>query len=79
MEQFRIAMTESNPLGMMCSYAAINGTASCENPHLLATWARGSLGFEGNVVSDCGALKMPSEPADKVFSNTQLTHQHATK
>ena len=62
LEQYRIALTESEPLGMMCSYTAINGSASCENGHLLNTWARGSLGFKGNVVTDCGALMMSSEP-----------------
>ena len=84
LEQYRIAITESNALGMMCSCecttrwlalcllnhpvfvahlllllffwspckdAAVNGTASCENGKLLQTWARGSVGFEGNVVS----------------------------
>ena len=56
-------------LGMMCSYTAINGSASCENAHLLSTWARGSLGFKGNVVTDCGALKMISEPKDKTASS----------
>lgn len=54
---------------MMCSYTAINGSASCENAHLLSTWARGSLGFKGNVVTDCGALKMISEPKDKTASS----------
>lgn len=68
LEQFRIAIAEAHPLGMMCSYAGINGTASCENSHLLQTWARKSQGFAGNVVTDCGALKMPDEPADKVVS-----------
>lgn len=69
LEQFRIAISESNPLGMMCSYTAINGTASCENAKLLTTWARDSLNFEGNVVTDCGALKMPSEPKDTTVSS----------
>ena len=68
LEQMRIAITESNPLGMMCSYSAINGSASCENNVLLTTWARESVGFEGNVVTDCGALGMSSEPQDKVVS-----------
>ena len=49
-----------------CSYAAINGTASCENSALLTTWARKSQGFQGNVVTDCGALSMSSEPKDEV-------------
>ena len=47
----------------MCSYSAINGTASCENEHLLTHWARTATGFQGNVVTDCRALSMSSEPA----------------
>jgi beta-glucosidase len=69
LEQYRIAISESNALGMMCSYTAINGTASCENGHLLNTWARGAVGFNGNVVTDCGGLKMSSEPKDAVVSS----------
>lgn len=69
LEQYRIAITESEPLGMMCSYSAINGSAACENGHLLTTWARGSMGFKGNVVTDCGALKMPSEPHNVTVSS----------
>jgi beta-glucosidase len=68
LEQYRIAISESNPLGMMCSYTAINGSASCENGALLQTWARDTMHFEGNVVTDCGALKMPSEPSDRAVS-----------
>ena len=68
LEQYRIAITESNPLGMMCSYSAINGSASCENAALLKTWARDTLHFEGNVVTDCGALQMTSEPSDPADS-----------
>lgn len=52
----------------MCSYSAINGTSSCENPHLLTNWARRSQGFEGNVVTDCGALAESSEPKDVATS-----------
>jgi beta-D-xylosidase 4 len=68
LEQFRIAMSESQPLGMMCSYSAINGSASCENVKLLTTWARGAQSFQGNIVTDCGALAMASEPADATMS-----------
>lgn len=53
---------------MAGSYSAINGTASCENEKLLNSWARGSAKFQGNVVTDCGALKMSSEPKDLVVS-----------
>jgi beta-glucosidase-like glycosyl hydrolase len=68
LEQYRLAISEGNALGMMCSYSAINGTASCENAKLLSTWARGSQGFEGNVVTDCGALSMASEPNNTAVS-----------
>lgn len=68
LEQFRIAISEGNALGMMCSYSAINGTASCENEKLLNSWARGSQGFKGNVVTDCGALEMSTEPKNTSVS-----------
>ena len=69
LEQYRITISESNALGTMCSYSAINGSAACENSHLLKTWARKSVGFEGNAVTDCGALKMSFEPKDEVESS----------
>jgi beta-glucosidase len=53
----------------LAQYSAINGSASCENGHLLNTWARGSLGFQGNVVTDCRALNMPSEPKNATVSS----------
>ena len=68
LEQYRIAIAEGNTLGMMCSYAAINGTESCENGALLTTWARHSQGFEGNIVTDCGAEVESSEPKNRNLS-----------
>ncbi len=40
----------------MCSYNRINGTPACANPWLLDTTLRGQWGFQGFVISDCGAI-----------------------
>jgi beta-D-xylosidase 4 len=41
----------------MCSYDAVNGTASCGNEWMLSTVVRSHWGFEGVVESDCGAVE----------------------
>jgi len=43
--------------GVMCSYNAINGMPVCANEWLLSKVLRGDYGFDGYVVSDCGALE----------------------
>lgn len=40
----------------MCSYNAVNGKPSCANPELLQDLLRAQWGFDGFVVSDCGAV-----------------------
>eukprot|EP01135_Chromosphaera_perkinsii_P011206 Nk52_evm33s2356 gene=Nk52_evmTU33s2356 len=41
---------------VMCSYNAVNGIPACGNKQLLTTLLREKWGFEGYVVSDCGAI-----------------------
>lgn len=38
---------------------SLNGTAFCESDRWIQRWAREKHGFQGNVVTDCGALSMP--------------------
>ena len=40
----------------MGAYNAVNGTPACCNEYLLTEILRKKWGFEGHVVSDCGAI-----------------------
>ena len=53
---FRAAVTEGNAGSVMCVYNAINGQPGCANEFLLQKELRGAWGFQGYVVSDCGAV-----------------------
>ncbi len=53
---FRAAVTEGKAGSVMCSYNSINGQPGCANEFLLQTELRGAWGFNGYVVSDCGAV-----------------------
>jgi len=53
---FRAAVTEGKAGSVMCSYNSINGEPGCANHFLLEDQLRGKWGFQGYVVSDCGAV-----------------------
>jgi len=53
---FRAAIVEGGAQSIMCSYNRVNGVPSCENAWLLDTVLRKEWGFDGFVVSDCGAI-----------------------
>ena len=53
---FRAAVTEGHAGSVMCAYNAINGQPACANEFLLQDQLRGKWGFQGYVVSDCGAV-----------------------
>lgn len=53
---FRAAIVEGRAGSIMCSYNRVNGVPSCQNEWLLDTVLRKEWGFDGFVVSDCGAI-----------------------
>jgi beta-glucosidase len=53
---FRAAVTEGNAGSVMCAYNSINGQPACANDFLLVDQLRQKWGFQGYVVSDCGAV-----------------------
>src|SRR5579862_1062204 len=54
---FRAAVTEGKADSVMCAYNSINGQPACANQFLLEDQLRGKWGFDGYVVSDCGAVR----------------------
>ncbi len=54
---FRAALVEGKAGSVMCSYNAVNGQPACASQYLLQDLLRGSWGFQGYVVSDCGAVR----------------------
>ncbi len=54
---FRAAIVDGKAGSVMCAYNAINGQPACANQYLLENQLRGKWGFQGYVVSDCGAVR----------------------
>jgi beta-glucosidase len=53
---FRACITEGKAESIMAAYTAINGVPCSANKWLLTDVLRGKWGFQGYVVSDCGAV-----------------------
>ena len=53
---FRATVVEGHAGSVMCAYNAIKGQPACANEFLLQDQLRGKWGFQGYVVSDCGAV-----------------------
>jgi beta-glucosidase len=54
---FRATVTEAKAGSVMCAYNSINEQPACANEFLLGDQLRGKWGFQGYVVSDCGAVR----------------------
>jgi beta-glucosidase len=54
--QFEMAVREGHVGGVMGAYNAVNGVPVCASSFLLTDLLRKQWGFEGYVVSDCGAI-----------------------
>ncbi|MDP3803818.1 glycoside hydrolase family 3 protein [Brevundimonas sp.] len=53
---FHAAVTEARAQALMCAYNAIDGLPACASPDYLQQRLRTDWGFDGHVVSDCGAV-----------------------
>jgi beta-glucosidase len=53
---FRAAIIEGKAESVMCAYNRLNGEPACANSVLLGEHLRKDWGFQGYVVSDCGAV-----------------------
>jgi beta-glucosidase len=53
---FRATIVEGKAAGIMCAYNRTNGEPCCANKRLMVDILRGQWGFNGHVVSDCGAI-----------------------
>jgi beta-glucosidase len=52
---FRATVTEGKVASVMCAYNAVNGIPACASDDLMEQHLRRAWGFQGFVVSDCGA------------------------
>jgi beta-glucosidase len=53
---FEAAIKEGGAYSVMCAYNSVDGKPACANPLLLDDILRKQWGFQGYVVSDCGAI-----------------------
>jgi beta-glucosidase len=53
---FRAALVEGKADSVMCAYNRLDGVPACASDDLLVKRLRGQWGFQGYVVSDCGAV-----------------------
>lgn len=54
---FEAAIREAGAASVMCAYNRVNGEPACASKLLLEDILRGEWGFQGYVVSDCGAIR----------------------
>lgn len=67
---FERVVREGKVGGIMGAYNAVNGVPCCANSFLLTELLRNQWGFEGYVVSDCGAIRNIWAPEDHRYVKT---------
>ncbi|HOU12966.1 MAG TPA: glycoside hydrolase family 3 C-terminal domain-containing protein [Anaerolineae bacterium] len=67
---FEACIVEGQAASIMGAYNRVNGEASCASPTLLQEILRDEWGFEGYVVSDCGAI-------DDIYTRHRLVNTPA--
>lgn len=72
LKAFRYCIDNAKPAAVMGAYNKINGEPACGSKKYLTDVLRGELGFDGYVVSDCGAIcyinKFHKETANEIES-----------
>ncbi|KAL3672395.1 hypothetical protein V7S43_003080 [Phytophthora oleae] len=58
---FRSSIVDGKAKGVMCSYNSVNGIPMCANNALEKTLLRDTLGFDGYITSDSGAVEAISD------------------
>ncbi|KAG1705199.1 hypothetical protein DVH05_004132 [Phytophthora capsici] len=58
---FRSSIVDGNAKGVMCSYNSVNGIPMCANNALEKTLLQDTLGFDGYITSDSGAVEAISD------------------
>ena len=56
LEAFRYCIEKAKPSAAMGAYNRFNGEACCGSPYVLIDLLKKELGFDGYIVSDCGAV-----------------------
>ena len=54
---FESCVRDAKAAGIMCSYNEVNGVPTCSSPLFEQALLRDEWGFDGTVVSDCGAIE----------------------
>jgi beta-glucosidase len=53
---FRVGIQEGGAYSLMCAYNRVAGDPACASDELIQDILRGEWGFDGFIVSDCGAI-----------------------
>ena len=75
--QFEMAVRQGHIGGVMGAYSALYGIPDCASSFLLTDLLRKQWGFEGYVVSDCGAIGDISSPSPRGHHYVNTTEEAA--